>query len=406
MMGAALKNPFAIYIIAFASVIALYQLGWSDLYPALSWDLLLFFALTFLSAFLLARLISPFVSGTRDYEPGLLSGYATLFVIATFAGEVWLARGVPLLFLMRGVDLHSIEASHLHAFTFWSAFSAIRFADFLYSRRYRFLAEAALPLIFYLLLVYRGPAIMCVLSWIFVFVIRHNGLRRRHVAWAAAGLLALFYLNGVLGDLRSPGEDVSNGAPSASFRNSGIPRTYFWTYLYATSPLANFQLSVRKLTPGQGTVPEFVATELLPDTIAKRILPLLNDSIGTGAGNLASRNELYSWKQPQISSANISTLFGRSYGYFGWLGPVIMFAVLSAFIVIYSILIRSSPYRVPALALLNVLVVFCLFNNMIASAAMLPQLVWPLLLPPWTYRKQRGPASSNPPEFSGDIAPT
>jgi hypothetical protein len=49
-------------------------------------------------------------------------------------------------------------------------------------------------------------------------------------------------------------------------------------------------------------------------------------------------------------------------------------------------MIRNSPYRVPALALLNVLVVFCLFNNMLAAATMLPQLVWPLLLPPWKSR--------------------
>ena len=127
---------------------------------------------------------------------------------------------------------------------------------------------------------------------------------------------------------------------------------------------------------------------MLPDTISKRILPLINSAIDSGSGNLVSRDQLYSWEQPQISPGiDISTLFGRSYGYFGWIGPVIMFVALSAFIIIYVILIRRSPYRVPALALLNVLVVFCLFNNMIASAAMLPQLVWPLLLPPWSSKK-------------------
>jgi hypothetical protein len=141
------------------------------------------------------------------------------------------------------------------------------------------------------------------------------------------------------------------------------------------------------LTHEQGTVAEFVASDLLPDTISKRILPLLNDRIQSGGGNLLSRDMLYSWEQPQVSPGlNISTVFGRSYGFFGWIGPVIMFMALSGLIIIYIILIRKSPYRVPALALLNVLVVFCIFNNMIASAAMLPQLVWPLLLPPWWTR--------------------
>jgi hypothetical protein len=386
-----LKNPFFLYVASFGAVIAIYQLGWSDIYPDLSSDLLLFFALTFLAAFLLARLIEPFITRTEEYTPGLLSEYATLLVVATFAGEIALARGIPLLSVMHGAKFYNIEANatHLHVFTFWSVFSAIRFADFLYSRRYRYLAEAALPVIFYVLLVYRGPAIMCVMSWMFIVVIRHNGLRRKHVGWAAVVLLSLAYVNGLIGDIRSPGQE-SAGAPSASFRNSGIPRTYFWTYLYATSPLANFQLSVDKLPRGHGTALEFVASDLLLDTISKRILPLLNDTILSGSGNLMSRDALYSWVQPQISPGiNISTLFGRSYGFFGWIGPVIMFAVLSVFIIIYVVLIRSSPYRVPALALLNVLVVFCLFNNMIASAAMLPQLVWPLLLPPWVYRKAK-----------------
>jgi hypothetical protein len=31
-----LRNPFIVYIATFGSAIALYQLGWSDIYPALS----------------------------------------------------------------------------------------------------------------------------------------------------------------------------------------------------------------------------------------------------------------------------------------------------------------------------------------------------------------------------------
>ena len=386
-----LKNPFLVYVAAFGSAIALYQLGWSDLYPPLTWDFLLFFGFTFLASTLLARLIWPFVNQTQQYIPGLLSGYATLFVVGTFVGDIMLAGGIPLLLVLRGAKFYALEANatHLHAFTFWSTFSAIRFADFLYSRRYRYLAEAALPVIFYVLLVYRGPAIMCLLSWMFVFVIWKGGFRRKHIMLGTAALVLAGYVNGVIGDVRSPGQE-SAGAPSAAFQASGVPRTYFWTYLYATAPLANFQLAVSTLPPGHGTVLEFIASDLLPDTLSKRILPMLNDRIQTGSGNLVTRDDLYSWELPQISPGiNIATLFGRSYGYFGWIGPAIMFMALSALIILYVILIRNSPYRVPALALLNVLVVFCLFNNMVASAAMLPQIIWPLLVPPWRHRAAR-----------------
>ena len=387
-----LRNPFLVYVATFGSAIAIYQLGWSDIYPPLTLDFLLFFAFTFLASVLLARLIQPFIDQSQDYTPGLMSGYFSLFVIATCAGEIALAGGIPLLFVLRGSKFYAMEANatHLHAFTFWSVFSAIRFADFLYLRRFRYLAEAAMPVIFYVLLVYRGPAIMCLLSWMFIFVIRQGGLRKRQIAFAALAMALVSFANGIIGDIRSPGQETA-GAPSAAFVNSGVPRTFFWTYLYTTAPLANFQLSVSHVASGQGTTHEFIASDLLPDTISKRILPMLNDSIAS-SWYLATRDALYSWALPQIAPGmNIASIFGRSYGYFGWIGPVIMFSALAALIIIYIVMIRNSPFRVPALALLNVLVVFCLFNNMLAAAVMLPQLVWPLLLPPW---KSRGMQTS------------
>jgi len=85
-------------------------------------------------------------------------------------------------------------------------------------------------------------------------------------------------------------------------------------------------LSVDTLTSNHGTIPEFIASELIPDTFSKRILPLLNKEISSGQGNLVSRDQLYSWEQPNVAPGmNVSTIFGRSYGFFGWFGPVIMF---------------------------------------------------------------------------------
>lgn len=393
-----LKNPFLVYLATFGAALGIYQLNWSEIYPPLSSDLLLFFGCTFLSALLLALLVAPAVRQTKDYRPGLLPKYTGWFVIATFAAEVVLAGGVPLLLILGGTSFYHFEAgaTHLHVFVFWSVFSTIRFADYLYSGRRLYLLEAALPIIFYGLLVYRGPALICILSWVFVFAIKHGGIKLKHGLLVATAGLFVLLLNGLLGDVRSPGQETI-GVPSAAFRNSGIPRTFFWSYLYATVPIANFQLSVDKLVKEQGTVAEFVASDLLPDTISKRLLPTLNERITT-EGKLVSRDQLYSWEQPQVAPGlNISSIFGRSYGFFGWFGPVILFLVLTIFIITYLVLIARSPYRVPALALLNTLVVFCLFNNMLASAAMLPQLILVLVLPPWrTWTVRRDSAVHRP----------
>jgi hypothetical protein len=50
-------------------------------------------------------------------------------------------------------------------------------------------------------------------------------------------------------------------------------------------------------------------------------------------------------------------------------------------ILVYLRIILKSPYGVPSLALLNTLIFFCTFDNMIAQTFLGLQLMWPLLLP-------------------------
>lgn len=393
------KNPFITYIVAFASVLALYHAGWSEIYPPLSWSMLLFFAVTFVVAGLLARAVVPLVAG-GDYQPGLLPGWAVIFVVVTFAGEVYLMGGVPLVLVMHGARFFKLEAqvTHLHVFTLWSVFSTIRFADFLYSARpirYRYLAEAVLVVVIYTVMIYRGPAIMTLASWAFLTIIRFNGLRLKYFAMILATTAVVVYVNGALGDIRSPGQEAA-GAPSVALQEmaadmpaplASAPRRAFWGYLYATVPLANFQNAVDKMDRREGTLSEFVVTEMIPDTFSRRIMPLINPTIESNRGVFITRDQLYPWSLPLVSEGlNTATMFGRAYGYLGWLGAATMFAVLATFSIAYLIVISYSPYRVPALALLNTLVLFCLINNMLASAAMIPQLVWPLVLSLWPMR--------------------
>lgn len=380
-----LVNPFVIYTATFGAILAIYQLGWSDAYPDLSSDLLIFFAATFVWAAPLAWIIRPLLAAASSYTPGLLPRYTGLLVVATFLGEIALAGGVPLLMVMGGAKFYDLEAgaTHLHAFVLWSVYSAIRFADFMYSRRPHYLLEAVLPVIFYGLMVYRGPALICVLSWLFVFAIRcGNSFRIKHAAFGIAAAFAAVFANGLLGDVRSPGQERI-GAPSQSFNDSRVPRTLFWTYLYATVGIANLQLSVDTLQDNQGSAFEFIVADLVPDTISRRIL--------TSGESFQSRDQLYSWAQPHVAKGiNVSTIYGRAYGFFGWYGTIIMFAALSALIVTYLVVIQWTPYFVPCLALLNTLVVMCIFNNMMVSAAMIPLLVLPLLLPPWGWLARLG----------------
>jgi len=370
-----LKNPFVIYILAFGGVLALYQLGWSQLYPSLSLGVLIFFGLTFLVAAALGTAVLHDVKCIRDYQPGQIPTYIVLLLVCVYTADFAYAHELPLASLMAGTykygSFPGIPTVHVFAVTFSGAFATIRFADFLYERggrRWRYLFETLIPLTYFALLNYRGSFVLALMSWGFIYIIRRGRLGPvRFLSVVTLAMLSLF-LFGAFGDVRTGGIEKL-GKPTRSFAESGVPRTYFWGYIYFTSPLANFQYTVDTADPEFKLKDslEFVAAELLPDFISNRILPLL------GAERRAT---------PEVGPGlNVATIYARSYLYFGWIGVFAMFYWFIACILLYLRIILKSAYGVPSLALLNTLIFFCTFDNMIAQTLLGLQLIWPLLLP-------------------------
>jgi hypothetical protein len=372
-----LANPFIVYVASFAGVIAAYQLGWSEAYPDLSPALLAFFATTFAAAALLAWLTVGDTRSAARYEPGRLPSFVVWPLIASFAADIVYTGYVPLFssFTRGFVFSGEIGVPSLHVFngTFGATFSAIRFCDFLQRRRARDLAEAIVPIVFLLLILYRGPVLMLLVTWFFAWLIKGGLNIRRAIAIAAIACAVLFAF-GKIGDLREGSSDaiVKIGRPSAAFTRTGIPPAYLWTFIYMTSPIANLQLAANERSLDEHGVVEFVVSEMVPDVISKRILPRLH------ADHLAAEERV---KTPEVSKGlNVASLYGRAMVLGGWWGAAAMFGQLCALILIYLRLIRHSPFRMPSLALLNCLIVFCTFQNMIAFSGVLLQIVWPLLL--------------------------
>jgi hypothetical protein len=368
-----LKNPFLLYILVFGGVLATYQLQWSEIYPDLSLETLLFFCVTFILATGFAFVVSREVKETVEYRPGLLPRYTALLLIAVYAVDIAYADTIPLLELIQGTYVYGsfpgIPTIHVFAVTFSGTFCTIRFADFLYSKpkRFRYLLEALLPLLFFTMLNFRSVTVIALVSWGFVYIIKRGRLGFARTLLMAAMVLGGLYAFGAFGDLRTGGIEEL-GRPSQAFSESGIPRTYFWGYLYSTSPLANLQYTIDVGNPRSDlqSFVELVISEMLPDFMSNRLLPLM---------------QVQRVLTPEVGPGlNVATLFARSYLYFGWVGLMMMFAWFLAFVTTYLVIIRSSPYRVPCLALLNTLVVFCCFDNMIAQTFLSFQLMWPLLL--------------------------
>lgn len=370
-----LANPFLIYILTFGSALAIYQLGWSEIYPPTTPGIVLFFAFSFFVAGAFGWLVQPRVRSIRAYRAGLLPGWAIAVPLACFAADLVYAGSVPLIDMIRGqfhyTSFKGMPSLHVFAVTFGSVYSIIRFADFLYETggvRWRYLGEAAIPIIFLLSIVYRGPALIVLTSWVFVFLIYLPRIRVSHVL-TMIGLGALLLFGAAkLGEARS-GNVNGLGHASAAFHGSNLGPVAFWLFLYSTGPLANFQYAVSTVQPSYDLkrIPEYIVSELLPDTISHRILPRL------GAG--PDRNI------PEFSDHfNVSSIFSRSWIFFGWISVLTTFAVFIFILYAYLGAIRTSPLAVPCLALLNTFVVYNLFDNMIATTSIGIQLLWPLLL--------------------------
>lgn len=367
-------NPFFIYIAAFAAVLGAYKLGWSSLYPPLSFRLLGFFAGTFLVAGSLAYAFRSTTAQIREHRPAL-PGWVVIPLVPMMLADIVYNGGVPLVMIANGHfnyanDLELVPHLHVFTVTFGSAFSTIRFADFLSTKRVRDLLEAALPIIYFVAIVYRGPAAITLVSWGFVYLIAKRPRWPALMALAAIAVAGL-YLFGLFGNYRMQSSEhlLERAQASPAFMKSGIPTTFFWAYVYFTSPMANLELSVETDNPATRAPTEFVVSELVPDILSKRVLPLI------GVTSRVSTPEAG-------RGLNVATMFGRPFILMGWAGMIIMFAVFGAFVAAYLYLIRNSSLAVPGLALLSTFVVFSTFQNMIAYSGVFLQLVWPLLLTP------------------------
>ena len=239
-----LKNPFVLYILAFGGVLCAYQLGWSEIYPELSSDVLTFFGVTFAVAILLGVFVAKVIKHTQAYTPGVVPRQIFPMLMVACAADILYAGGIPLWMVISGqgysYNEFGIPTLHVAIMTFSQAFALIRFTDYLYSKKRVYLLQVLAIIGYDLLIINRGAVLFTLVSIIFVVIIKRGGIGfKRALMGIGAAMLAL-YMFGVIGEVRSG--DVINeiGRPTSEFVESGVPQPYFWAYIYMTSPLANF----------------------------------------------------------------------------------------------------------------------------------------------------------------------
>ena len=133
-----MKNPFFVYILTFAGVIIFYQVGWSDIYPAISGDTIAFFCLSFVLAAALAVAMSSDVDAIGIYQP-MLPGFTIIIPLVCFVADIVYTglRTADRNAFRQIIHIYPIRrraSLHVFAVTFGGAFATIRFADFLYEQ--------------------------------------------------------------------------------------------------------------------------------------------------------------------------------------------------------------------------------------------------------------------------------
>jgi len=98
-------NPFFVYILGFSTSLLVYQLGWSNIFPKISFGLLLFLLLTFLYSFLV---------GCYVYEKKIVVyqeipcdkniSIIVLFIVIGFLSEFIYFKQIPLLSILMGKE--------------------------------------------------------------------------------------------------------------------------------------------------------------------------------------------------------------------------------------------------------------------------------------------------------------
>jgi hypothetical protein len=368
--GGSLINPFFAYAAGFLLALAVYSLGYSDLYPplqpSLEWFLLLTCVVCVFLGYTTNRRTHPVAFHPEPVRTHLL---IFMVLVATFTVEVAANRGVPLLQIVGGqdVDYREFGVPVLHvAFSGFCYFFAVYWFDLYLLRSGRiFLAFSGSAFATSILIYSRGAFVVTLIALIAVYVRRRGFSRRLLIAFAVlfGGILWGF---GVLGDIRTHGTSgesiiLAVGDASDKFRDSNIPTELFWPYLYTSSPLANLQLNVtgRVSSDSPGL---YFALEFLPDFVSKRIV--------SEADTLKSSPILIT------EQLTVCTMYGRAFVLMGWLGLCFTFVYSITVSIVCLNILKNSKYLVATTGILSSLAFLGIFDNLyILSGGILQVLV-------------------------------
>ncbi|WP_413476752.1 oligosaccharide repeat unit polymerase [Latilactobacillus fuchuensis] len=384
-------NPFFMFIAAFAAVILSFFFGWSSIYPAFSVEVIFFFLIMFLLAGILGYFVKK--SGVVTFKKINSTTNIVWLLVIVLVGTLFEGlynRGFPLQFMLQGRDSgyteFGIPTIHVILLTLTAFLTTFLFHLILSSEkklRLQYIALCLASCIPYVLEVNRGMFMMVMLNCVTIFLLAiWQKIKVRHVVGAGLFLVLFMFLFGVMGNARvntsyqngrsafDSAAIMQIGGATEKFKESNIPKEFFWVYIYASSPIANFQKTVT-----DGKVPQKITVakvnrmffgELIPDFIGKRAL-------------VNSKYKELHIKQitPEL---NVGTALGKPYLLLGWFGVIVyvLFIFVLAYLYLFFLYKLNSRFFIVGLAVFNTIFILTIYSNMVQATGLSFQLIYPI----------------------------
>jgi hypothetical protein len=367
--------PLWIYPAAFGTTLVFYNFAWSELYPSLTWEIFGFLAATSAVCMLFLGVSRMTWRETQPVSHGWWtarrSRRVTIALFLALGLECLHAGGVPLLMIFSGVEYDyrdfGIPTFHVVFLGLYTFLCVHFFAQFLETRAKVHLACSLALMCISLIIVNRGALVQLLLTMTLLYAASTD---LRAVTLLRMGIFATLFviLFGYVGDARMNSMGVAPeitilaiGDASSSYPASVMGTGPFWVYLYASSPLANWQMNVSLPAAGHLDLVAFLALEVMPDFIGKH---MVDEATFRTSPHLVTE------------ALTVSSAYGRAFFLAGWWGCWAVFSLFLGYFMLVRRIFRRTEYFNSAMATLGAGAALLTFFNMLSFVG----LVGPLLV--------------------------
>lgn len=369
-------NPNFIYIAVFTIPVAVYSLGWSTIYPELTSDLLFFYIKTFVIA-LIAGVIIDQLPGYvfRPIPVSRYNGAVIVFLYLVYLLNFLYIGYIPLFAFTSGAlgygreDI-GIPGVQLPLVTFTAFFAIYIFHQYLSHRTWKLLLLYLSTFVPFVLMLTRSSIMHVIISSVFMFVISQKRIAAKKVFTVFISGIAALYLFGFLGNIRSAGGDPTlipkwSGA-TEEFLESSVPKEFYWSYLYISSPLANVQNNIKHEPRVHPDYKSFVILEMWPNFISKNLAKIIEVS-----------PRWFTQINPWL---NVGSMYVQPYSYLSWTGMYVIFIYIMFLMNLYYLIIRRSYlYGATGLSVMFTMIALATFQNSLLNSQFSVPLFFPFL---------------------------